>query len=421
MGSAGLSNPSLAHGRRRMLDLVNHLHNTGVQIDIDRPQIAVISSQSAGKSSLIESISGITLPRVAGTCTRCPTECRLSRSDAAWKCIVELRFITDKKGQSLGQPRNEAFGDPICNKAEPSRTFLEEDEDDTPRSVVFHQLYIAADQRARKSLTFHLWICPVRERILMLGESRSIYTTGLIASVSRGGNERDIAMVESLVTSYISKPSWLFCSPSPAKVKKSCRSCPAFCQWSASVADFGEPGRSYLTKKHDPEGKRTIGMSPPTSLTMNRIEFYISGRAHEALIEFPAAMKSWPRSSATSRKRSENNWYCVKQPSSQDLKQGITLGGTASSRNTTFSPSPRRGSSWDSMYQKYLRTSNLIDPPELDPPRPHFKRQVCPNPDRTGEHHTEDPRRLQPLPKPPSSDPVGGVIVPPSINLSGEL
>ena len=32
--------------------------------------IAVVGSQSAGKSSLIESISGITLPRAAGTCTR---------------------------------------------------------------------------------------------------------------------------------------------------------------------------------------------------------------------------------------------------------------------------------------------------------------------------------------------------------------
>ena len=41
-----------------------------VQVDIDLPQIAVIGSQSAGKSSLIESISGITLPRAAGTCTR---------------------------------------------------------------------------------------------------------------------------------------------------------------------------------------------------------------------------------------------------------------------------------------------------------------------------------------------------------------
>jgi hypothetical protein len=83
----GLSNPQLSQGRRRMLDLVNRLHTTGyvvvavscqsllsfryylffrVQVDLDLPQIAVIGSQSAGKSSLIESISGVTLPRAAG-------------------------------------------------------------------------------------------------------------------------------------------------------------------------------------------------------------------------------------------------------------------------------------------------------------------------------------------------------------------
>ena len=91
VAGVGLSNPQLSQGRRRMLDLVNRLHSTGlvgcfffcsllfsfllidqcrVQVDIDIPQIAVIGQQSAGKSSLIEAISGITLPRSAGTCTR---------------------------------------------------------------------------------------------------------------------------------------------------------------------------------------------------------------------------------------------------------------------------------------------------------------------------------------------------------------
>ena len=39
-------------------------------IDLDIPTIAAIGWQSAGKSSLIEAISGITLPRGSGTCTR---------------------------------------------------------------------------------------------------------------------------------------------------------------------------------------------------------------------------------------------------------------------------------------------------------------------------------------------------------------
>lgn len=84
----GLSDSTLSQHRRKMLDLINRLHTTGlvffplrhvlgliesissVQTDMDLPMIAVIGSQSAGKSSLIESISGITLPRSAGTCTR---------------------------------------------------------------------------------------------------------------------------------------------------------------------------------------------------------------------------------------------------------------------------------------------------------------------------------------------------------------
>lgn len=83
----GLSDPHLHESRRFILDLINRLHSTGcvgisvevfkyriisyrVQVNIDLPQIAVIGSQSTGKSSLIEAIFGVTLPRAAGTCTR---------------------------------------------------------------------------------------------------------------------------------------------------------------------------------------------------------------------------------------------------------------------------------------------------------------------------------------------------------------
>lgn len=50
--------------------------------------------------------------------SRCPTECRLSYSDDAWKCVVSLRFITDPNGQTLDQVRNEIFGPTIFDKSE---------------------------------------------------------------------------------------------------------------------------------------------------------------------------------------------------------------------------------------------------------------------------------------------------------------
>ena len=52
-----------------VITVLTHSH-ASVQSDIDLPMIAVIGNQSAGKSSLIESISGVTLPRSSGTCTR---------------------------------------------------------------------------------------------------------------------------------------------------------------------------------------------------------------------------------------------------------------------------------------------------------------------------------------------------------------
>ena len=49
----------------------------------------------------------------------CPTECRLSRSNSPWQCIVSLRFITDTQGQIvLGQVRNDVFGGVIYDQSE---------------------------------------------------------------------------------------------------------------------------------------------------------------------------------------------------------------------------------------------------------------------------------------------------------------
>ncbi|KZT20530.1 hypothetical protein NEOLEDRAFT_1122565 [Neolentinus lepideus HHB14362 ss-1] len=69
----------------------------GAQADLQLPRIAVIGAQSAGKSSLVEAISGINVPRDSGTCTRCPMECTLT-SDDTWFCQISLRFDYDESG-----------------------------------------------------------------------------------------------------------------------------------------------------------------------------------------------------------------------------------------------------------------------------------------------------------------------------------
>lgn len=55
------------------------------------PKIVVVGDQSTGKSSLIEGMSEIKVPRNTGTCTRCPLEINLTESTKAkWTCKVSL-------------------------------------------------------------------------------------------------------------------------------------------------------------------------------------------------------------------------------------------------------------------------------------------------------------------------------------------
>jgi len=51
---------------RPCIDLVDSLRALGIEKDLALPAIAVIGDQSSGKSSVLEALSGIALPRGNG-------------------------------------------------------------------------------------------------------------------------------------------------------------------------------------------------------------------------------------------------------------------------------------------------------------------------------------------------------------------
>ncbi|THU89402.1 hypothetical protein K435DRAFT_677975 [Dendrothele bispora CBS 962.96] len=326
--AVGLANAQLSQGRRRMLDLVNRLHETGVQIDIDLPQIAVIGNQSAGKSSLIESISGITLPRAAGTCTRCPTECSMSNSPT-WKCIVSLRIMTDSTGQLLGEPRNEQFGPVILDKSEvedrirraqrallhpniPRSRFLEENEGDIvddPSAPTFSSNCVSLKISGPKIADLSFCDLP-----------------GLIRSSSGDGSVGDVEFVERLVESYIKKPSCIML------LAVSCET------------DFQNQGALQMAKRFDPNGERTVGVLTKP----DRIPAGDEGRWVQFIRnEVPGYILS-------------NSWYCVKQPNSVQLREGITW-EQARAKEDEFFTMTSPWSDLDPMFQRYLRARNLVE------------------------------------------------------------
>lgn len=54
---------------RPSIDLINSLRELGVEKDIALPAIVVIGDQSSGKSSVLEALSGVALPRGTGETT----------------------------------------------------------------------------------------------------------------------------------------------------------------------------------------------------------------------------------------------------------------------------------------------------------------------------------------------------------------
>ena len=66
---------------RDLLDIVDNLRSQGVSHYVDLPQIIVCGSQSSGKSSTLQSLSGIEFPTSEGLCTRFATELVLRRGD----------------------------------------------------------------------------------------------------------------------------------------------------------------------------------------------------------------------------------------------------------------------------------------------------------------------------------------------------
>ncbi|KIL62473.1 hypothetical protein M378DRAFT_179683 [Amanita muscaria Koide BX008] len=262
----GIANPQLDKVRRKTLDLVNRLHSTG-----------------------------------------CPTECRLSYSKKPWQCVVSLRFTTDAKGQPLGQAQNEIFGPTIFDKSEveerirraqrailnPSKSrknFLQGDDEDLSDHELSFSINCVSLQISGSDVA-DLSFCDL---------------PGLIASVGVGGNTNDIALVESLVVSYIKKPSCIILLTV------------------ACETDFENQGAHRLAKQYDPQGKRTIGKtSIRRPLTIPLIVFHIGVLTKPDRI--PTGEENrWIAFITNMKEPLENGWYCVKQPGSNDIQRGIT-------------------------------------------------------------------------------------------------
>ncbi|MEW5304576.1 MAG: hypothetical protein WDW36_007178 [Sanguina aurantia] len=113
-----LSKSVFAASSNQLVQLCNDLRQIGAQCHMAVPTLVVCGDQSAGKSSVVQRLCGINMPRSDGTCTRCPTEVRLvtasptasAEHTSAWSCTVKIRReFNDKDGEKLGKVEESVF------------------------------------------------------------------------------------------------------------------------------------------------------------------------------------------------------------------------------------------------------------------------------------------------------------------------
>ena len=85
---------------RDLLDIIDNLRSQGAGDYVDLPEIIVCGDQSAGKSSVLEAISGMSFPTKDGLCTRFATELILRR-DPKVKTNVSITPSRNRHGEDI--------------------------------------------------------------------------------------------------------------------------------------------------------------------------------------------------------------------------------------------------------------------------------------------------------------------------------
>jgi len=200
-------------GMEKMIPLINKLQDafqqTGQSLDIDLPQIAVVGSQSAGKSSVLENFVGKDfLPRGSGIVTRRPLVLQLVNSpQGEW---AEFYHAKGKKFTSFDEVRQEI-------------------EDETDR--------MTGSNKGISAIPINLTVYSPNVLNLTLVDLPGM------TRVPVGDQPKDIEQqIRDMLYQFITRDSCLILAVSPAN------------------SDLANSDAMKIAKEVDPEGLRTIGV-----------------------------------------------------------------------------------------------------------------------------------------------------------------
>ncbi|CAG7927296.1 unnamed protein product [Penicillium olsonii] len=211
---------NLTTDMKSLMKKIQDLSHLGIEDQqITLPKICVVGDQSTGKSSLIEAISEIQVPRAEGTCTRCPLEINLTQSEEPWKCVIFLcyRYQYAPKGTNKFQKRN-PLGPWDKMQDQESDHFAElTDKNEVTKAILCAQLAIlnprmnpkafTPDQDPQLSHGAEVKFSPNAVRLDISGPgypNLSFYDLpGVISQAEQDNESYLVNLVENLVKTYV--------------------------------------------------------------------------------------------------------------------------------------------------------------------------------------------------------------------------
>ncbi|KAM0716833.1 hypothetical protein Q7P37_007637 [Cladosporium fusiforme] len=209
---------------RQLLDIIDRLRSKGISKYVDLPEIVVCGDQSAGKSSVLEAISGMSFPTKDNLCTRFATELVLRRAHTE---TVKISITAGPDRSERERQRLSAFGFEYQHDTPDLSNIIERAKDVMGLSEI---------KRFSADIL----------RVELCGPDQPHLTMVDLPGLFRAGNQDqsvgDADTVRNMVVGYMGKPRSIILAVVSAK------------------SDFALQEVTELARNLDPEGVRTIGL-----------------------------------------------------------------------------------------------------------------------------------------------------------------
>jgi GTPase SAR1 family protein len=276
------------------LKQISRLRARGVADSIDLPQLVVCGDQSAGKSSVLEALSGIPFPRDEGVCTRFPTEIIITHDESV-QPTISATIIPHTRRSDASKALLRGF----------HRTIKTINELPEVIRSAGNLMGLSGYGNISQGPAFSMDVLQIKV-INRSGLHLSIVDLpGLIAVASDVQTEADVATVQDMVTAYIEKPRTIILAVVQAG------------------NDIANQSIIRKSKAFDRDGRRTVGIITKPDL-INR-----GAEARIALL-----------SKGLDTTKLKLGFYLLKNPTPNELKDGITAIQRETNEMKFFTSSP---------------------------------------------------------------------------------